>query len=356
MAQYNEFSDEEEDAGDEDLSKPQNGSLVKPDVPRNEQGQVEYWEEYTVEFRRKPMGLKLRENSRSGINCRIKEVFKGGHAHHLGVKPGSLIAAVNGKNVFKKFFVDIKHKLKKAKPPFTVTLKYNKTNVAESREPRAFRSVLDALKIVKARGLNKDEEFNVAAGARTDQFKPVDVARKQNEKYKKWTNDEVLKWAEDNDLGKLKRVFRKTRMTGQTLADISQMFCERVLRLSGDEAYNVMSKVHVLRGDPAPDINLEYLNRYDGKPMNAKQAFRDMCHQFHGKRPGKRKTEKRMRRAAEQNVRKKRGAIDTPLGVVGKIKQATMTTGKAYVVVDGPEAKTGFKNTMDVDLSIFGDV
>lgn len=358
LNKYYTFSDEEGDDAMEtsNANIPVNGSLVKEEPDRNERGQVEYWEEYTVEFKVKPLGFKMREASRSGINARIKKVTPGSQAYFVGVKEGSLISAINGKNVFKKFFVDIKTKLRKVKAPFEMTFKYNKTNVAESEEPRAFRSVRDALRIVKARGLDRDEEYDVAAGARVDQFKPVDVARKVEKKYLKWTVEEVEKWAEDNDIGKLKRTLRKHKVTGQVLCDAAQAFCERILKLSGDEAYELMAKIHILRGDPAPDINLEYLNKYTGKPMNAKQAFRDMCHQFHGKRPGKRKTEKRMRRQAAEMSRKRRGAIDTPLGVVGKIKQATMTTGKAYVVVDGPEAKTGFKNTMDVDLSIFGDV
>jgi U4/U6.U5 tri-snRNP-associated protein 1 len=50
-----------------------------------------------------------------------------------------------------------------------------------------------------------------------------------------------------------------------------------------------------------PDIKLEYMDD-SGRDLNAKEAFRQLSHRFHGKGSGKRKTEKRMKKVVEDNV------------------------------------------------------
>jgi len=46
---------------------------------------------------------------------------------------------------------------------------------------------------------------------------------------------------------------------------------------------------------------LEYLDS-QGRELNAKEAFRELSHKFHGKGSGKKKTEKRNQKLNEDNV------------------------------------------------------
>lgn len=51
-----------------------------------------------------------------------------------------------------------------------------------------------------------------------------------------------------------------------------------------------------------PDVKLEYCDE-SGRRMNQKEAFRCLSHRFHGKGSGKKKTEKRAKKLAEEEVR-----------------------------------------------------
>lgn len=48
--------------------------------------------------------------------------------------------------------------------------------------------------------------------------------------------------------------------------------------------------------DFVPNVNLEYTDDAGRKLTTPKEAFRDLCHKFHGKGPGKNKIDKRLRK------------------------------------------------------------
>lgn len=50
-----------------------------------------------------------------------------------------------------------------------------------------------------------------------------------------------------------------------------------------------------------PDVKLEYVDEL-GRQLNAKEAFRQLSHKFHGKGSGKNKTEKRTKKIKEEFV------------------------------------------------------
>ena len=50
-----------------------------------------------------------------------------------------------------------------------------------------------------------------------------------------------------------------------------------------------------------PEVRLQYVDD-SGRSMNAKEAFRQLSHRFHGKGSGKKKTEKRQKKIEEANV------------------------------------------------------
>jgi U4/U6.U5 tri-snRNP-associated protein 1 len=72
--------------------------------------------------------------------------------------------------------------------------------------------------------------------------------------------------------------------------------------------------------DPAPKIRLDHVDEY-GRKLTPKEAFRQMSHKFHGKKPGKNKQEKRIKQIKEEMKRKGMSAVDTPLNTVFAMKQ-----------------------------------
>lgn len=75
-----------------------------------------------------------------------------------------------------------------------------------------------------------------------------------------------------------------------------------------------------------------------GRELTAKEAFRLMCHKFHGKGPSKNKRETRMRRELRELRLKQMETDDTPLGSTSALREETRRTGVAHVVLSGASA------------------
>ncbi|ETI20338.1 hypothetical protein G647_08372 [Cladophialophora carrionii CBS 160.54] len=59
-----------------------------------------------------------------------------------------------------------------------------------------------------------------------------------------------------------------------------------------------------------PDVQIKYVDE-DGRLMNQKEAFKHLSHQFHGKGSGKLKTEKHMKKIAEEKKREAASILDS---------------------------------------------
>ncbi|KEF55062.1 uncharacterized protein A1O9_08715 [Exophiala aquamarina CBS 119918] len=59
-----------------------------------------------------------------------------------------------------------------------------------------------------------------------------------------------------------------------------------------------------------PDVNLKYIDD-DGRSMNQKEAFKHLSHQFHGKGSGKMKTEKHLKKIADEKKREATSVLDS---------------------------------------------
>lgn len=59
-----------------------------------------------------------------------------------------------------------------------------------------------------------------------------------------------------------------------------------------------------------PDVNLRYIDD-DGRSMNQKEAFKHLSHQFHGKGSGKMKTEKHLKKIADEKKREAASILDS---------------------------------------------
>jgi U4/U6.U5 tri-snRNP-associated protein 1 len=86
------------------------------------------------------------------------------------------------------------------------------------------------------------------------------------------------------------------------------------------------------------DIKLEYRDKH-GRLLTSKEAFRDLCYQFHGYGKSKRSEEKQLQQIAREQAearlasRQVAAARDgTTAGTLGALKATQKATGKAFVV------------------------
>lgn len=75
------------------------------------------------------------------------------------------------------------------------------------------------------------------------------------------------------------------------------------------------------------EVRLEYRDEF-GRLLTSKEAYRQMCYQFHGHGSGKRNEERRLR-TVERERREEAGARE---GTLGALKATQRVTGKAFVV------------------------
>ncbi|CAL8095262.1 unnamed protein product [Calicophoron daubneyi] len=86
-----------------------------------------------------------------------------------------------------------------------------------------------------------------------------------------------------------------------------------------------------------PDVKLEYVDEL-GRQLNAKEAFRQLSHKFHGKGSGKNKIEKRMKKIKEEFLLKASTSSDTPLGTAEKLNKKLQSISQPYVILSGKNA------------------
>jgi U4/U6.U5 tri-snRNP-associated protein 1 len=70
-----------------------------------------------------------------------------------------------------------------------------------------------------------------------------------------------------------------------------------------------------------PNVELKYVDDF-GRHMNAKEAFKHLSHQFHGKGSGKQKTEKMLKKIEDEKRREAKSALDASGEVVGGMTRA----------------------------------
>mmetsp|Transcript_12645 Transcript_12645/g.20461 ORF Transcript_12645/g.20461 Transcript_12645/m.20461 type:complete len:234 (-) Transcript_12645:494-1195(-) len=82
------------------------------------------------------------------------------------------------------------------------------------------------------------------------------------------------------------------------------------------------------------DFRLDKFDEF-GRKMTPKEAFRELCHRFHGIEPGKAKKEKRLKAFQEEVKAKKMSEGDTPLNSMAKMKLVQQMQASPYVVLSG---------------------
>jgi len=84
--------------------------------------------------------------------------------------------------------------------------------------------------------------------------------------------------------------------------------------------------------DYKPDVNIVYYDEF-GRQLTPKEAWKALSHKFHGKGSGKMKTEKRLKKIAEEKKKEAMASGDTPLSMNKAFQQRQEKTGQAHFVL-----------------------
>lgn len=81
-----------------------------------------------------------------------------------------------------------------------------------------------------------------------------------------------------------------------------------------------------------PDVNIVYYDEH-GRALTPKEAWKALSHKFHGKGSGKMKTEKRLKKIAEEKKKEAMASGDTPLSMNAAFMQRQEKAGQAHFVL-----------------------
>jgi U4/U6.U5 tri-snRNP-associated protein 1 len=81
-----------------------------------------------------------------------------------------------------------------------------------------------------------------------------------------------------------------------------------------------------------PDVSIVYYDDY-GRSLTPKEAWKALSHKFHGKGSGKMKTEKRLKKIAEEKKQAAMASGDTPLSMNSAFQQRQKKAGQAHFVL-----------------------
>lgn len=84
--------------------------------------------------------------------------------------------------------------------------------------------------------------------------------------------------------------------------------------------------------DYKPDVNIVYHDEF-GRELTPKEAWKALSHRFHGKGSGRMKTEKRLKKIAEERKKEAMASGDTPLSMSRAFQQRQEKTGQAHFVL-----------------------
>ncbi|KAF9048740.1 SART-1 family-domain-containing protein [Panaeolus papilionaceus] len=84
--------------------------------------------------------------------------------------------------------------------------------------------------------------------------------------------------------------------------------------------------------DYKPDVNIVYYDEF-GRSLTPKEAWKALSHKFHGKGSGKMKTEKRLKKIAEEKKKAAMVSGDTPLSMNRAFQQRQEKAGQAHFVL-----------------------
>jgi len=84
--------------------------------------------------------------------------------------------------------------------------------------------------------------------------------------------------------------------------------------------------------DYKPDVEIKYHDEH-GRSLTPHEAWKALSHKFHGKGPGRMKTEKLLKRIAEEKKREAMGSGDTPLSMNAAFQIRQAKVGQAHMIL-----------------------
>lgn len=84
--------------------------------------------------------------------------------------------------------------------------------------------------------------------------------------------------------------------------------------------------------DYVPTFELRYTDEF-GRELTPREAFKKLCHRFHGKAPGKQKMDKLLKKIAQEKALKQRAMGDAALDTSASLHRKLEATGSAYLVL-----------------------
>lgn len=212
----------------------------------------------------------------------------------------------------------------------------------------------------------EEDEGNLTAAANRRHWKEQDLKASEPHDVKGTKEEDVnpplsTHAVENNVVKKSDEVEEGTGMTGlagtlKRLREMGQLTKknEQIGRAKDRRAYNNDDSDKDdfdNRGSHKTSVKLSYLDD-TGNELTPKEAFRLLCHKFHGNAPGKNKNEKRLKKMLEQMRVRNMRTDDTPLASAAALKEETRKLKTPHVVVSGVEGfKEGFKNSTAEDAS-----
>ncbi|EPE30418.1 hypothetical protein GLAREA_03385 [Glarea lozoyensis ATCC 20868] len=168
------------------------------------------------------------------------------------------------------------------------------TETGLEREATLDRGVGAALKLLKERNIIKTAESgDINAIYRQKQLFLAEKQRREADAEKKAR----LQRERDRSNGKLDRMSAREK---EEYARSQNNFRDQQESRQLAEHFNNAYK---------PNVELKYIDEY-GRNMNAKEAFKHLSHQFHGKGSGKQKTEKMLKKIEDEKRREAQSSLD----------------------------------------------
>lgn len=123
-----------------------------------------------------------------------------------------------------------------------------------------------------------------------------------------------------------KREMERLQLRGSNRDQTTREYENRVR-----EQHDARANVEFFK-DYKPDINIVYFDEF-GRSLTPKEAWKALSHKFHGKGSGKMKTEKRLKKIAEEKKKEAMASGDTPLSMNRAFRIRQEKTGQAHFVL-----------------------
>lgn len=146
--------------------------------------------------------------------------------------------------------------------------------------------------------------------------------------------------AEPTGMTGIAATLKRLREMGQLTQKKLQSGRARDKRMNYGESESDEENESVKSARYRPHVKLAYVDD-QGNELTPKEAFRLLCHKFHGNTPGKNKNEKRLKKILENMRLRNMRNDDTPLASVAAFKKESQKLGSAHVVLSGAEAFHG---------------